>query len=168
MEKEFLLAELQKNCKKYSKELLDMLKELDLTILGNEVQESQFKEIYKRVLTENEFFAKEEFERGGIEIRKGDRITDEEFTFLLSDDDFDRYQNLCIPYYVEENLTDENGYYITNWSMMVVESRNKIFDFICKKVLPKELGDFFYERKWNITVQEKVIDITKQAFGIAA
>lgn len=164
MENEILLAELQKNCKQHGKELREMLTALDLTILGRDVQEQHFKEIYNRVLAENEFFAEEECKRGDVVVRKGDRITDETFTFLLSKDDFERWLKLCAPYCVEENLTDEKGFYITNWSMMVVDEKNKVFEFICHNVLPKELGDFFYEKKWNITVQDKVIDITRKSF----
>ena len=165
MEKEILLAELQKNCNAYRNEMNDLLTELELTILGNEIQEEEFKVIYNHVLSENEFFSTEDFQRGDKEIRKGDRITEEEFTFLMSENDFERYQKLCVPYFVKENLTDENGYYITNWSRMVVDAKNKLFDFICHKVLPKELGNLFFEQRWNITVQNKVIDITKEAFA---
>lgn len=165
MEKEILLAELQKNCNAYRNEMNDLLKELELTILGNEIQEEEFKVIYEYVLSKNEFFATDDFKRGEKEIHKGERILEEEFTFLMSDDDFRRYQKLCVPYFVQENLTDERGYLITNWSRMVVDTKNKLFDFICHKVLPKELGNLFFEQRWNITVQNKVIDITKEAFA---
>ena len=165
MEKEILLAELQKNCNAYRNEMNDLLKELELTILGNEIQDQEFKVIYEYVLSKNEFFATDDFKRGEKEIHKGERILEEEFTFLMSDDDFRRYQKLCVPYFVQENLTDERGFLITNWSRMVVDAKNKLFDFICHKVLPKELGNLFFEQRWNITVQNKVIDITKEAFA---
>lgn len=164
MNEDLLLVELKKNCKQYGKELREMLTALDLTILGNDVQEQHFKDIYNRVLEENEFFAAEECSRGDVVVKKGDRITDESFTFLLSEEDFDRWQKISLPYCVEEDLVDENGYFITNWSMMVIEEKNKVFEFICKKVLPKEIGDFFYENRWNITIQNRVIDITKKSF----
>ena len=137
MEKEILLAELQKNCNAYRNEMNDLLKELELTILGNEIQEEEFKVIYEYVLSKNEFFATDDFKRGEKEIHKGERILEEEFTFLMSDDDFRRYQKLCVPYFVQENLTDERGFLITNWSRMVVDTKNKLFDFICHKFLPK-------------------------------
>jgi len=164
MEKEMLLAELTKNCKKYGKELFEMMKVLDLTILGDKVQEQQFKDIHNRVLSENEFYAEKDVSRR-IPVRKGDRITDEKYDFLMSKDDFDKYQELCLPYYVNGNLTDEKGYFITNWSMKVIEEKNNVFDFICKKVLPKELGDVFYEQRWRLTVQDKVIDLTRKAIA---
>lgn len=167
MNEMILLAELKKNCKKYEKELLEMMEVLDLTILGDEVQEQQFKDIYNRVLSENEFLCAKEFRRDtGIKV--GERILDENRMFLLSDEDFDKVSELALPYFVEKNLTDETGRYVTNWSMKVIEEKNNVFDFICKKILPKELGDFFYEKRWSLTVQNKVIDITRKSINVAA
>lgn len=164
MDEKVLLAELKSNCKKYENTLLEMMKVLDLTILGDEVQEQQFKDIYNRVLSENEFFCAKEYRRDtGIKV--GDRILDESRMFLLSDDDFDKVGELALPYFVKENLTDETGRFVTNWSMKVIEEKNNVFDFVCKNILPKELGDFFYERKWNLTVQNKVIDITRKSIA---
>ena len=167
MNEMILLAELRKNCKKYEKTLLEMMQVLDLTILGDEVQEQQFKDIYNRVLSENEFLCAKEFKRDtGVKI--GERITDESRMFLLSDEDFDKVGKLALPYFVEQKLTDETGRYITNWSMKVIEEKNNVFDFICKNILPKELGDFFYEKRWSLMTQDKVIDITRKSIRVAA
>lgn len=162
MEEQRLLSVLKENCKANEKTLIEMMKVLDLTILGDEIQEQQFKDIYNRVLSENTFVCAKEFKREtGFKV--GDRILDESMMFLLSEEDFDKVGELALPYFVEEKLTDESGRYITNWSMKVVEEKNNVFAFICKKILPKELGDFFYERRWNIVVQDKVINATRKS-----
>ncbi len=162
MEEQRLLSVLKENCKANEKTLIEMMKVLDLTILGDEIQEQQFKDIYNRVLSENTFVCAKEFKREtGFKV--GDRILDESMMFLLSEEDFDKVGKLALPYFVEEKLTDESGRYITNWSMKVVEEKNNVFAFICKKILPKELGDFFYERRWNIVVQDKVINATRKS-----
>jgi len=162
MEEQRLLSVLKENCKANEKTLIEMMKVLDLTILGDEIQEQQFKDIYNRVLSENTFVCAREFKREtGFKV--GDRILDESMMFLLSEEDFDKVGKLALPYFVEEKLTDESGRYITNWSMKVVEEKNNVFAFICKKILPKELGDFFYERRWNIVVQDKVINATRKS-----
>ena len=170
MEKEFLLAELQKNCGEKKEKLMDLLKAFDLAELGSKVQRQQFKDIENKVLKENVFLC------GHPEMKVrcddqpifGERITDEKWDFLLSDDDFDRLQSLMLPLYVEANLTDEKGYYVTNWDMIACEARCELVEYIIKEVIPTAFRKLFWENRDRIVFQEKLIKITKEAFGVAA
>lgn len=170
MEKEILLAELTKNCNGKKEKFLELLKAFDLAELGREVQRQEFKDIENKVLKENVFLCG----RPEIKVRCddqpifGERITDEKWSFLLSDDDFDRLQSLMLPLYVEANLTDENGYYVTNWDMIACDARNELVSFIVDEIVPKAIAGVFRKNIHSIVMQEKLIKITKQAFGIAA
>ena len=170
MEKEILLAELTKNCGEKKGKLMDLLKAFDLAELGSKVQRQQFKDIENKVLKENVFLC------GHPEMKVrcddqpifGERITDEKWDFLLSDDDFDRLQSLILPLYVEANLTDEKGYYVTNWDMIACEARCELVEYIIKEVIPTAFRKLFWENRDRIVFQEKLIKITKEAFGVAA
>ena len=170
MEEKILLAELTKNCGEKKEKLMDLLKAFDLAELGSEVQRQQFKDIENKVLKENIFLC------GHPEMKVrcddqpifGERITSEKWDFLLSDDDFDRLQSLMLPLYVEENLTDEKGYYVTNWDMIACEARCELVEYIIKEVIPTAFRNLFWENRDRIVFQEKLIKITKEAFGVAA
>ena len=170
MEKEILLAELTKNCGEKKEKLMDLLKAFDLAELGSKVQRQQFKDIENKVLKENIFLC------GHPEMKVrcddqpifGERITDEKWDFLLSDDDFDRLQSLMLTLYVEANLTDEKGYYVTNWDMIACEARCELVEYIIKEVIPTAFRKLFWENRDRIVFQEKLIKITKEAFGVAA
>jgi len=168
MEEKKMMAEMMKNFGEKKNVLKELVKTYHVAKLGDEVQEEHIREIHNRVLAENEFFAEDECSRGNVSIKVGDRITQDEFTFLLSEEDFDRFQNLAAPILVAEKITDENGCYITNWSMMKVETVNKLFEYVCKNVLPKKEGEELFEFRWHYKVQQKVLDLTCKLFGLAA
>lgn len=170
MEEKILLAELTKNCGEKKEKLMDLLKAFDLAELGSEVQRQQFKDIENKVLKENVFLCG----RPEMKVRCddqpifGERITDGKWDFLLSDDDFDRLQSLMLPLYVEANLTDEKGYYVTNWDMIACDARNALVEFIIDEIVPKAIAGLFRKNIHSIVMQEKLTKITKQAFGIAS
>lgn len=167
MNEKKLLAELTKNCNEKDEKVIELLKTYELAELGREVWRQQFKDIENRVLSENVFLCTREFTRDtGLKI--GDRITDEKMTFLLSDEDFDRLQATLIPYYVEAGLTDEKGYYTKNWDTIVCDARNELVKFIIEEICPKSLAEVFRKNIWSIVMQEKLIKITKERFGLSA
>ena len=168
MEEKILLAEMMKNFGEKKKVLKELVKTYQVAKLGDEVQEERIKEIHNRVLNENEFFAEMECTRGEVTINVGDRITNDEFTFLLSENDFDRFQDLAAPILVSENITDENGCYIKNWSMIKVDTVNKLFEYVCKEILPEKEGKELYEFRWHYMTQQKVLGLTCKLFGLAA
>ena len=168
MDEKIMMAEMMKNFSEKKNALKELVKVYAVAKLGDEVQEAHIKEIHNRVLAENEFFAERKCSRGKVAIKKGDRIIDEEFAFLLSEDDFDKFQNLAAPILVAEKVTDEDGCYITNFSMMKVEAVNKIYEFVCKEVLPEKEGAEMWEYRWHYMTQQKVLKLTCKLFGIAA
>lgn len=159
-----LLAELQGNCQKNGAALVELLKVYDLTELGRDVWRSEFEDIENRVLSEHEFYAEKECARCGVKV--GDRITDEKNTFLLSDADFDRLQKLLVVEDCKAGLTDEKGYYKENWDEKLCEARNALYRFICDKIVPAPIRQTFWDARWKVTTQHKLIDITRGAVGV--
>ena len=159
MEKTILTAELKKNCETNREKLSELLKVYDLTVLGYQVQEQRCKDVYNKVLAENEFYASRDIER--TEIKVGERITDEKFDFLLSDEDFDRLQTLARPIFVAEGITDENDYFIENWVTKKVSARKELVEFIIQNIVPSEMREKFWEVRRNIVQTDKLIDIMR-------
>ena len=122
MEEKILLAELTKNCGEKREKVAELFKALELAELGYKLQDERCKDVHNRVLAEYEFFCDKDFSRDtGFKV--GDRITDDEFLFLLSDDDFDRVMKLSRPIMVAEKITDEDGYFLENWGKMRCDAR---------------------------------------------
>lgn len=167
MDEKILLAELKKNCNGKKENVLELLKAFDLANLGYKMQEQQCKDVHNRMLAEHEFFCDKEFSLG-TDFNVGDRITDDEYLFLLSDKDFDRVMKLSRPIMVEEKITDWDGYFLENWGQMRCDARCKLVEYIILEIIPEALRPIFWENRISITVQEKLIKITKEAFGIAA
>ena len=159
MEKTILTAELKKNCETNREKLSELLKVYDLTVLGYQVQEQRCKDVYNKVLAENEFYASRDIER--TEIKVGERITDEKFDFLLSDEDFDRLQTLARPIFVAEGITDENDYFIENWVTKKVSARKELVEFIIQNIVPSEMREKFWEAKHNIVQMDKLINLMR-------
>lgn len=159
MEKTILTAELKKNCETNREKLSELLKVYDLTVLGYQVQGQRCKDVYNKVLAENEFYASRDIER--TEIKVGERITDEKFDFLLSDEDFDRLQTLARPIFVAEGITDENGYFIENWVTKKVHARKTLVEFIIQNIVPSEMREKFWEVRHNIVQTDKLISIMR-------
>ena len=159
MEEKKLLAELKRNCEKNQKKLADLMKLFDLAELGQQIQEQRCKDVYNKVLAENEFYASRDIER--TEIKVGERITDEKFDFLLSDEDFDRLQSLAQPIFVAEGISDENGCFVEKWCEMKIKARKELVEFIIQKIVPKEMRETFWEAKYNIVQMDKLINLMR-------
>lgn len=170
MEKELLLAELTKNCEGKKERLFELMKSYELAELGRDVQRQHFKDIENKVLQENEFFCG----RDGLTKRCdeqpsfGERITDEKWSFLLSDEDFDRLQKMMQPLSVEAGLTDEKGYYITNWDMIACDARCELVDYIIDEIVPGDFRELFGQNRASIVFQEKLINAFKSSIKPAA
>lgn len=159
MEKTILMAELKKNCETNRKKLSELMKVYDLCVLGYDIQKQRCKDVYNKVLSENEFFASRDVAR--TEIKIGERVTDEKFDFLLSDEDFDRLQTLARPIFVAEGITDENAYFIENWGTKKVHARKTLVEFIIQNIVPSEMREKFWEVRHNIVQTDKLIDIMR-------
>lgn len=169
MEEKILLAELTKNCNGKKEKVLELLKTYELAELGREIQRQQFKDIENIVLKENVFLCG----RPEIKVRCddqpifGERITDEKWDFLLSDDDFDRLQSLMLPLYVEANLTDEKGYYVMNWDMIACNARNECVEYIIQEIVPSAFRTIFWKNRQSVVFQEKLINVLKSSLKAA-
>ena len=159
MEETILMAELKKNCDTNREKLSELLKVYDLTELGYQVQEQRCKDVYHKVLSENEFFASRDVAR--TEIKVGERITDEEFAFLLSDEDCDRLNALAHPIFVAEGITDENDRFIEDWVTEEASARKDLVEFIIQNIVPSEMREKFWEVRHNIVQTDKLIDIMR-------
>lgn len=159
MEEIRLTAELKKNCETNREKLSKLIKSYDLCVLGYDIQEKRCKDVYNKVLSENEFFANRDVAR--TEIKVGERITDEKFDFLLSDEEFDRLQTLANPIFVSEGITDENGYFIENWVTKKVHARKTLVEFIIQNIVPIEMRETFREAKHSIVLTDKLIEIMR-------
>ena len=166
MDKEILLAELMKNCNGKKEKLMELMETLELAELGREVQNQQEKDIYNKVLAENDIFANDNFARAGI--KKGDRITDESFMFMLSDKDLSRLNELAHPLFVEQKICDEKGYYITNWSSIVVKAKNELVRFLIDEVIPKSFRELFLSNINSVVFQDKLINAFRSSIKPAA
>lgn len=154
-----MIAELESNCKKNMEQLCELFKAYDLAKLGYDMQEEQTKGCYNAVLAENVFTASKEYTRGGISTPE--TVTDESDLFLLSDEDFEKVQKLAAPKLVAAGVTNERGYYTTDWLGIKGDARRALVVFIIDKILPEAFKVQFEEAKLNITYQHKLIDITR-------
>ena len=160
MNEKELRAAFKENCTvENMKTLAVMLSVLELAELGYKVQEESIKECYKRVLAEHPFYAEEACERIGIKY--GQRILEEDYTFLLSDNDCDRLNKLVIPVMAKENITDERGYFTTNWFGKKCKARRDLYCFFIDNFLPQPMREIFLVNKTSVVTQNKVIDIIK-------
>ena len=167
MEKEMLLEELTKNCKEKMQKLLDLMEAFDLACLGYDMQEQHSKDIFNRVLSENEFFCARHYSRDlGYDI--GDRILDEDFMFMLSEEDFNRVMELSRPISVEEKLTDEEGNYLEHWADIRANARRELVNFIIDEMVPKAFRHHFNYHCMNIVATDKLINIFRNLTKKAA
>lgn len=148
---------LRENCEAHLPTLKNAMKVYELAKLGYELQEQRSKDIYNRVLSEHEFFAIEDYEELGI--RKGDRITEEKYDFLLSEADFQRLLRLARPIHVEAGITNEEGIYLVNYSKIKLSAMNSLVDFIIQYILPHPMRKEFWEIRRNVVREKQLISI---------
>lgn len=158
-----MCAELESNCTKNKERLLELMKTYELAKLGNEVQKQASDDIYNEVLAKNEFYCKSgEYERVGV--KKGDRITDAKDMWTLEECDFQKVMELSHPLEVERGLTDDKGYYITNWMTIEVEAKQELVNFIISHILPDSMAAVFMKVNHNVVYQDKLLDIIYKQF----
>ena len=159
MNEKMLLAELTKNCEGKKQKLFDLLKVFELAKLGYEMQDEMCDDVYNEVLQKNEFFCCKDVDRTGLKV--GDRITDEKFMFLLSDEDFEKVLSLANPIMVEREITDETGFFLVDWCNKILDARKELVEFILGEILPKELSDGLDSCRWNVVHSDKLINALK-------
>ena len=161
MEIKEMTAEFTANVKANIQQLTDLFKDYDLAKLGFKMQEEQCKECHNEALKTGEYYAAESCDRRGIDIKAGDRITDEMFTFLLSEDDWDRFMDAALPILEREGVTDAEGNYLTDWIGMEIEARQALVNFIIDTILPDGMREQFSAVRLNIVQTDKLLDIVR-------
>lgn len=161
-----MIAELESNCKANFSQLCELFKAYDLAKLGYDMQREQEKECYNAVLAENVFTASKKYTRGGISTPE--TVTNESDLFLLSDEDFERVQKLAAPKLVAAGITDERGYYTTDWLGIKGDTRRALVDFIINKILPEAFKAQFEAVKLNIVQTGKLLDTIRPIVQKAA
>lgn len=145
-------------------ELAEKFLYLDLCTEAYQEQEKRFDEIYTRVLRAGDYrVGLPDYEpRRAEDPKPGDRITTEEWMFLLSDEDFKRVMDIAGSIFIEEGLTDEQGRYTTNWMQLMIEAERDVNEFFIRKIVPVGLQDIFWENRRRVVVMEKIRKIARQ------
>lgn len=159
METKEMTAEFTANAKANIGRLAELFKCYDAAKSHYNAQRQREKECYDKALNMAEFCASEDCERASI--KKGDRITDQNYIFLLSKADFNRLLELAAPILRRAGITDGRGYYITNWLMFQGDARRELVNFIIDELLPEPMKSQFDAVRFNIVQTDKLLDIVR-------
>lgn len=143
--------------------LYELIKVYDLCKLGEEVHQSEVDEIITQVLRENDFRAVHGYKSRGCADAPsvGDRVLSEDWTCALSETDFARLMDLCVPRWHAAGLTDENGTSTPAWTVKKIDARRELLDFIIDTIIPSALRPDFRNGRHNFSVMEKLIETTR-------
>ena len=161
METKEMTAEFTANVKTNIQQLAELFKAYDLAELGFKMQEEQSKQCYTEALQAGEYHAAEGYNMRGVNINEGDRVTDEKYSWLLSDVDFDRLQTAALRLLVRDGVTDERGYYITDWLGIKGDARRALVNFIIDAILPDGMKEQFSAVRLNIVQTDKLLGIVR-------
>lgn len=142
--------------------LASLLRNYELAKLGRERNEQRINEASNKVLKENIFVADMDCERIGI--KKGDRITDEEMTFLMEKKQWNKYIKLHVKECEKRGLTDKDGKIIGNWPEMVAITRKMAVDYILRWIVPDDLKEKLSKVRNNVIMEKKLIEIYAKQF----
>lgn len=156
-----MTAEFTANVKANIQQLAELFKAYDLAELGYKMQEEQSKQCYTEALQAGEYRAAEGYNMRGVNINEGDRVTDEKYSWLLSDVDFGRLQTAALRLLVRDGVTDEKGYYITDWLGIKGDARRALVNFIIDTVLPDGMRAQFAAVRLNIVQTDKLLNIVR-------
>jgi hypothetical protein len=133
------------------------LQYLAAQLVEHELQE-KFNEAHNKVLQDNEFFVVNTDTRLSQKI--GDRITDQEYEFCMSDEDLKKYFALCTIETTKRGLTKDDGTYNDNCNGIEIKfkAENALVDYQIS-LLPKALQDEFQAVKKDYVLKHKFIDI---------
>lgn len=147
------------NVKANIQQLAELFKCYDAAKSHYNEQRRREKECYDKALNIAEFRASKDCERASI--KTGDRITNQNYIFLLSKADFSRLLELAAPILQSAGITDGKGYYITNWLMFQGDARRELVNFIIDSLLPEPMKSQFSTVRLNIVQTDKLLDIVR-------
>lgn len=146
---------------------LQKLKELfaafDIAKTGYDVQKNHIREICKQVIQNNIFHAGRDYKYGDIVINKGDRITDDNFSFIIDDAEIEQYYDILGNSLFEAGIANEQGYYITDWLTMIGDSRRALLYYSMENLIsdwmPADAKKYIYN---NVVAADKFINIIRK------
>ena len=150
-----LEIELKANCEQHREKLMTLKKEYELAKLGLEMYEQQEKDIYNKVLAENVFTVARTFPR--IDKKMGDRITSDQWSFLMSEADYESYLALATKEMHKAGMTTEDGYFITNWHMISVKAKQALVNFLLDYIVPTPMRSQMEGCRASVVYQDKLL-----------
>ena len=160
METKKMTAEFTANVKANIQQLAELFKAYDLAELCDEVQEARIKECYAEAL-KNAVYCSDKYWGRGLNIKPGDRITDPNLMYYLGKNDFARLLKESNKITLREGITDKDGCYITPWTIIKVDARRALVDFIIDTILPDGMREQFSAVRLNIVQTDKLLDIVR-------
>lgn len=155
-----MTAEFTANVKANIQQLAELFKAYDIAKLGDEAQDARTKECYAEALKSAVYCSDKDWGRG-LKIKAGDRITDPNLMYYLSENDFARLLKEGQKIMRREGITDKEGYYITPWTSIKVDARSALVDFIIDAILPDGMREQFSAVRLNIVQTDKLLDIVR-------
>lgn len=155
-----MTAEFTANVKANIQRLAELFKAYDIAKLGDEAQDARTKECYAEALKNGVYCSDKDWGRG-LNIKAGDRITDPNLMYYLSENDFARLLKEGQKIMRREGITDKEGYYITPWTSIKVDARRALVDFIIDAILPDGMREQFSTVRLNIVQTDKLLDIVR-------
>lgn len=150
----------------YDKALLGKLKSnyFNAKVFLEMIQEQE-KEIERKILAENEFYVEEELvelmeKRDGT--GKPERILEPDNTYMMSEDDFLKFIDLCYPEFVKAGIANPKGkeYCCDNEARELFNEATKQLVEYGIEIMP-DIPEKEVLRKavWNIKWRDKVLDL---------
>ena len=160
METKEMTAEFTANVNANFQQLAELFKAYDIAKLGDEAQDARTKECYAEALKNGVYCSDKDWGRG-LNIKAGDRITDPNLMYYLSENDFARLLKEGQKIMRREGITDKEGYYITPWTSIKVDARRALVDFIIDAILPDGMRGQFSAVRLNIVQTDKLLDMVR-------
>lgn len=160
METKEMTAVFTANVKANIQRLAELFKAYDIAKLGDEAQDARTKECYAEALKNGLYCSDKDWGRG-LNIKAGDRITDPNLMYYLSENDFARLLKEGQKIMRRDGITDKEGYYITPWTSIMLDARRALVDFIIDAILPDGMREQFSAVRLNIVQTDKLLDIVR-------
>lgn len=160
MDTKKMTAEFTANVKTNIQRLAELFKAYDIAKLGDEAQDARTKECYAEALKNGVYCSDKDWGRG-LNIKAGDRITDPNLMYYLSENDFARLLKESNKITLREGITDKDGNYITPWASIMLDARRALVNFIIDAILPDGMREQFSAVRLNIVQTDKLLDIVR-------
>lgn len=134
--------------------------EYDKAVADDRANEAACEACYNQELAENVYLANEECTRAGIS--KGERITSNDYAFLLSGAELRRLLANTQKRLVAAWLTDKQGYYTNRTTERKVKCFWELAN-LCVDSTPEPIRAQFHTCRYNVVWAEKLMDIFRKA-----